>query len=103
MKNNLRKRLEYQIIEKAMKEEIFRKQLIENPKATIEEITNFKFPKEVAFSVLEEDSKTFYLVLPQAPGKEEDLSEFDLNAISGGAGYTYAEPTEVKISYNGNC
>ena len=44
---NQRQQLEQQLIEKAMKDESFRKQLIENPGAAIEAQTGVKMPKTV--------------------------------------------------------
>jgi len=100
MKANLRQQLENLIIEKAMKEETFRKQLIEDPKGTVEEFTNFKFPEELKLTILEEDAQTFYLVIPQPAGKDElELTELDLADVSAGGGKYTADtslPSEKK-------
>ncbi len=84
-----RHQLEQQLIEKAMKDESFRKQLIENPGAAIEAETGMKIPETVNIKVLEEDPQTVYLVLPQLPSQngEIELSEADLQRVAGGEEY----------------
>ena len=87
---NQRQQLEQQLIEKAMKDESFRKQLIENPGAAIEAETGMKIPETMNLKVLEEDPKTFYLVLPFTHGNnpEMELTEAELKSISGGVDFT---------------
>ena len=89
MANQQRKQLEQQLIEKAMKDESFRKQLIENPCAAIEAVTGMKIPETIKIKVLEEDPQTVYLVLPfiHSVDNEMELSEADLQAVSGGDYY----------------
>lgn len=84
--NNQRKKLEEQLIAKAMKDENFRKLLLENPKAAIENETGIKMPDTVNLKVVEEDTATFYLVLPPVinPETEDELSEAELEMVSGG-------------------
>jgi hypothetical protein len=84
---NQRQQLEQQLIEKAMKDEAFRKQLIENPGAAIEAETGMKIPEYITFKVLEEDPTTVYLVLPHIPAMdaEMELNEAELETIAGGA------------------
>jgi len=81
-----RKQLEEKLIAKAMKDETFRKILLENPKAAIEEETGIKLPEAINLKVVEEDAATFYLVLPPKinPEKEDELSEAELEMVSGG-------------------
>jgi hypothetical protein len=81
-----RQQLEQKLIEKAMKDESFRKQLIENPGTAIEEETGMKIPEAVKFKVLEEDQQTVYLVLPAISLQNSDLelSEAELESVAGG-------------------
>jgi hypothetical protein len=83
---NQRQQLEQQLIEKAMKDDAFRQQLIENPIAAIEAETGMKIPEFVKIIVLEEDPKTVYLILPQNPvqNTEMELSVAELESVAGG-------------------
>ena len=81
-----RKQLEQQLIEKAMKDETFRKRLIENPGAAIAAETGWKIPETVKIKILEEDSQTVYLVLPNVIGTngQNELTDEELNSVAGG-------------------
>ena len=83
---NQRQQLEQQLIEKAMKDESFRKQLIENPGAAIEAVLERKIPESIKINVLEEDANTVYLILPQVSNQssEMELTDAELNAVAGG-------------------
>ena len=87
---NPRQQIEQQLIEKAMKDESFRKQLIENPGAAIEAETGMKIPYGMKIKLLEEDHQTVYLILPATNLKnsELELSEAELESVSGGTGGT---------------
>jgi len=86
--NQKRQQLEQALIEKAMNDEAFRKALIADPKGTIEKGTGMKLPEAFHFRVLEENPQSFYLVLPAKiqPGTEDELSEAELEMVSGGWG-----------------
>ncbi len=83
---NQRQHLEQLLIEKAMKDEVFRKQLIDNPVAVIENETGMKIPEAFHIKILEEDPQTVFLILPSVSGQgsEMELSEEELESISGG-------------------
>jgi hypothetical protein len=84
---NHRQQLEQKLIEKALKDEAFRKLLIENPSAAIEKMFNIKLPDSLKLKVLEEDAKTVFMVLPYIPASGEDieLTEAELESVSGGS------------------
>ncbi len=84
---NQRQQLEQQLIEKAMKDDSFRQQMVENPIAAIEAETGMKIPETMKIIVLEEDPQTVYLVLPQVYSKdtEMELSETELEDVAGGS------------------
>lgn len=62
--SNLRRKIEEQIIEKAKNDDSFRKRLLENPKIVFELETGIKLPESLIITVLQEDQKTVYLVIP---------------------------------------
>lgn len=84
-----RQDLEKHLMEKAMKDEIFRDRLIENPQVVIEEETGLKIPSSSSLQVLEESHSEIYLVLPMRPVQEpgSELSELDLTSVAA-AGQT---------------
>ena len=84
--NQLRKQIEERLIEKAMKDEVFRKQLLENPKEIIEKETGVKFPADLNLRVLLETTGQVYLVLPamHTEAFQEELSEAELESVVGG-------------------
>ena len=86
MANQQRRQFEQQLIEKALKDESFRKQLIENPGAAIEAETGWKIPETVKIKVMEEDSQTVYLVLPDviAMNGQNELTDEELNGVARG-------------------
>jgi hypothetical protein len=83
---NGRQKLEQQLIEKALKDESFRRQLIEDPRAAIEAETGLNIPETLNIKVLEEDSQTVYLVLPDviAMNGQNELTDEELNGVAGG-------------------
>jgi len=85
-----RKQLEQLLIEKAMKDPDFRKRLLENPKAVIEEEAGVKIPEGINVKVMEEDLGTVYLVLPfiHAESNDTELNEADLDMVSAGNMWT---------------
>ncbi len=89
----MRKQIEQQIIEKAMKDESFRKLLLEEPKITLEREVGMRIPDSINVKVIEEDTQTFYLVLPAKfnPETEDELTEADLEMVSGGYDYSMPE------------
>jgi len=104
--NQQRKQLEEKLIAKAMKDENFRKNLLENPKAAIEDETGIKIPEAVNLKVVEEDPATFFLILPPIinPETEDELSEAELEMVSGGYDPNQGNnPNSVGPNPNGTC
>lgn len=66
------KRIEMQqnIIEKAMKNKAFKKELMENPKETLKKEFNIEVPEDIDIKVLEETEKQIYMVLPASPQED---------------------------------
>ena len=81
-----RKQLEQQLIEKAMKDDSFRKKLLEDPKNAFEQETGIPLPSSLRINVLQEDQHNVYIVLPplQSEAGESELTEADLESVAGG-------------------
>lgn len=102
MKNQNRKQLEERLIEKAMKDETFRKQLLENPRGIVEQETGITLPEKISIRVVQEKPDEVFLVLPaiiQGTSGEDELSEAELTNVVGGEWWT----TECASAYNNPC
>ena len=81
-----RQELEAGLIERAAKDEAFRRALVEDPRGTLERELGVQVPEGVGLTVLEETPTTRYLVLPPAPRRDDsELSDADLDAAAGGS------------------
>jgi len=74
------------IIAKASKDEAFREQLLNNPKAVLEGALDITFTQEVTIQVHEDTRTTLHLVLPvnSQEGMLRDLSDAELERVAGG-------------------
>ncbi len=77
-----------QLIAKAWADEDFKKQLIANPKEVGKEF-GLEAPENVEVKVVENTDKVFHFVLPKK--KSDELSEEDLDRVSGGQINTFPE------------
>jgi hypothetical protein len=91
-KNNRRDQLEQMLVERAMKDDAFRKELLLDPKRVIERETNTVLPSSISINVVQEDAHTVYLVLPgqASPQTGDELTEVELEAVSGGFDWSLA-------------
>jgi hypothetical protein len=84
-----RAEMERRIIQRSIEDDAFRQQLLEDPKAAVEQELGSRLPEEVRVETVEETAETIYLVLPGTPmaGAEGgELSDQQLEAVAGGAG-----------------
>jgi hypothetical protein len=75
---------ERRLLERAQKDDAFRRLLRSNPRQAVEQELGVQIPHNVELHVHEETEDTFHLVLPPAG----HLSEAQLEAVSGGSSYT---------------
>ncbi len=85
--------IQEQIIAKAMKEETFRQELLSNPKEAIERALGISIPQGVTIMVYEDTPTTLHLVLPAKVQTATELSDVELEQVTGG----------VKVSTAGQC
>lgn len=68
-----RQSLESQLIEKALKDDAFRKKLADDPKGAIESDAGIKLPEDLQIEVHQETKNTLHMVLPYAPRAKAEL------------------------------
>ena len=79
-----RRELESELIAKAWKDEAFKQELINNPKAVYTRELGQQLPENLIIRVVEETADTIYLALPRSPQVSEELSDEALEAVAGG-------------------
>ena len=81
-----RKQLEAQLIDRAMKDETFRQELLRDPKGVFERELGIRLPEHITMQVLEESPTHIYLVLPQPLARPEmELADEELENVAGGS------------------
>ena len=82
-----RQEMERRIVQRSLEDEAFRRRLLEDPKAALEEELGTRLPEGVEVRAVEETSDAIYLVLPGTPmaGRESvELSDQELESVAGG-------------------
>jgi hypothetical protein len=81
-----RAEMEGRIIQRSLEDQTFRRRLLENPRAAVEEELGSRLPEGVQVMAVEETADTIYLVLPSASPVDAggELSDQDLEAVAGG-------------------
>ncbi len=64
----------------------FRKELMANPKASLEKVLGAEIPSGVNVKVLEENANTYYVVLPHVTQEGAELDDASLEKVAGGMG-----------------
>ena len=100
-----RTQMERRLIEKSLQDEAFRRRLIEDPKAAVEEELGTRLPEGVRVEAVEETQDTIYLVLPSASplGEAAELSDQELEAVAGGWGAFSGDDTCAGYTCVGPC
>jgi|SwirhirootsSR3_FD_contig_31_2827490_length_505_multi_2_in_0_out_0_1 hypothetical protein len=101
---DVRRAAEAHLVGKATKDPAFRQELIQNPRRVISKELGVELPGDFDIKVLEETSKSLYLVLPVATEKDE-LSDQMLEAVAAGCykGKQTVQPADAgPTDYNTN-
>ncbi len=78
-----RKTLEAELIDRAMKDNGFRQELVRDPKAVFAREFGITMPEHLTINVLEEGPTTVYLVLPPSPASRGgELADADLETTA---------------------
>lgn len=70
----------------AARNRFYREALLENPRAVLEKQMNRPLPEHFTVKVVEETADTVYLVVPYVPEDGDELSDLDLERVTGGKG-----------------
>jgi len=78
-----RREIEDYLIERAIVEPEFRRDLLSDPDRLLRDL-GLPVGDDVTIRVLEEEPKSFYLVLPRMIREQEELDDTDLDQVAGG-------------------
>lgn len=73
-----------QILERAVKDEDFRQEVLTNPRAVLAREYNVHIPETVNIRVVEDTSNTLTIAVPPKQESMQELSDAELEAVSGG-------------------
>ncbi len=89
-KQKWNKELLAKIIARAWKDENFRNQLINNPKATFKAL-GIDLPAHIDLKIVCDDPTHLHLVIPASPSKVSELSQHELHKMAAGEIFTLGE------------
>lgn len=78
-----RQQAEEMLIRKAQQDAAFRAELLANPRAAIKKQLGIDLPADLTITVVQEDARSLFLVLPPESGSGE-LSDQELASVAGG-------------------
>ena len=79
-----RKQLETALIEKCWKDPGFKREVVGDPKGTLQRHLGQHLPDQVKIFIHEEDANTLHFSIPPAPSNLAELSDEDLERVAGG-------------------
>ena len=76
--------IQEQILERAAKDERFRQDVLNNPRAVLAREYNVHLPETVSIRVVEDTTDTLTIALPPKQEAVLELSDAELEAVAGG-------------------
>lgn len=73
-----------QVLERALKDEGFRQEVLTNPRAVLAREYNVHIPDSVSIRVVEDTANTLTIALPPKQESVQELTDAELEAVSGG-------------------
>lgn len=75
-----------QVMERSVKDEAFRQQVLSNPRQVLAEEYGVNIPANVSIQIVEDTPNSVHLVLPPKAqiGRMQELSDGELEAVAGG-------------------
>ena len=100
-----RAEMERRLIERSLQDDVFRQQLLADPKAIIERETGTQLPEDLRVMAVEETDDTIYLVLPSTSltGEGGGLADWELEAVTGGDAESTSTASLCNLSCDPNC
>jgi hypothetical protein len=100
-----RAEMERRLIERSLQDDVFRQQLLADPRAIIERETGTELPEDLRVVAVEETADTIYLVLPSTSPVDEGggIPDRDLEAVSGGDAESTSTFSLCNLSCDPNC
>jgi hypothetical protein len=82
--------LETRLIEKAWKDQEFRRNVVTDPKGVLEKQLGRPLPPNLKIFIHEEDANTLHFSIPATPGTMDELSDEELERVAGGTEVAFA-------------
>ena len=100
-----RAEMERRLIERSLQDDVFRQQLLADPRAIIEREIETQLPENLRVVVVEETADTIYLVLPSTSpvGEGGKLADQELEAVTGGDAGSTSTASLCNLSCDPNC
>ena len=78
--------MERRLLQRSLQDDAFRRRLLADPRAGVEEELGTRLPEGVRVVAVEETAETIFLVLPSISplGEGDELSDRELEAVAGG-------------------
>jgi hypothetical protein len=100
-----RAEMERRLIERSLQDDVFRQQLLADPKTIMEREIGTQLPEDLRVVAVEETADTIYLVLPSTSpvGEGGGLADQELEAVTGGDAGSTSTASLCNLSCDPNC